>query len=68
MLGIFLIICLAVFLLIKLKANSLLNDYYEGPVEIDSDERTFQVCHRAMVLHAVSKMVILVGYVGCVWP
>ena len=68
MLGIFLIICLAVFLLIKLKTYSLLNDYYEGPVEIDSDERTFQVCHRAMVLQAVSKMVILVGYVGCAWP
>lgn len=68
MLGIFLIICVTAFLLIELKAHSLLKDYYNEPVKIDSNERTYQVCHRAVVLHAISNMVMLVGYVGCAWP
>ncbi len=68
MLGIFLIICLAVFLLIELKAYRLLKDNYNEPVEIGSNERTYEVCYRAVVLHGVSSVVMLLGYVGCVWP
>jgi len=68
MLGIFLIICLAVFLFIKLKTYNLLKDGYIELVKINSDGRTYNVCHRAVVLNTVSNLVILMGYIGCVWP
>jgi hypothetical protein len=68
MLGIFLIICLAVFLFIKLKIYNLLKDGYIESVKINSDGRTYNVCYRAVMLHAVSNLVILLGYIGCAWP
>jgi len=74
MLGIFSIICLIVWLLIKLKRRSLLNTAPDepldsgGPIELDSNIRTYNVCYRAQVLDAISKLVLLVGFLGCVWP
>jgi hypothetical protein len=67
MLGIFLIVCLAVFLFIELKAYSLLRDNTES-VKIDAEPRTYNVCHRAVILYTVSKGVVLLGYAGCAWP
>jgi hypothetical protein len=68
MLGIFLIICLAVFLFIKLKAYSLLQDSHIESVELDSVGRTYNVCYRAVVLYAISMAVALIGCMGCLWP
>jgi hypothetical protein len=68
MLGIFLIVCLVIFLFIRLKAYSLLKDDYIDSVELDSNGRTYNVCYSAMVLRAVSYMVALLGYIGCIWP
>ena len=67
MLGIFLIVCLAVFLFIRLKAYSLLKDNNES-VKIDANIRTYNVCYRAVILYTVSNVVILLGYIGCIWP
>ena len=68
MLGLFLIICLLVFVSIEIKAYSLLKDDYSEPVEIDSNGRTYNVCYHAAVLCAISKLVVLLGYIGCAWP
>ena len=68
MLGIFLIICIAVYLSIKLKIYLLLKNDYSGQVELDSGGRTYNVCRRAAVLHIFSYIVALIGYIGCMWP
>lgn len=68
MLGIFLIICIAVFLLLKLKAHNLLKDDYIELVTLDSNIRTYKVCYRAVKLHTISLVVMLIGYLGCIWP
>ncbi|MHC4742525.1 MAG: hypothetical protein ACYS8Z_11475, partial [Planctomycetota bacterium] len=68
MLGIYMIACLTVYVLIRLKAYLLLDDYPEELVAIDGTERTFQVCHRAVMLNAIGKVVLLVAYYGCAWP
>ena len=68
MLGIFLIICLAVFWFIQLKAYNLLKADQVEPVEIDSDGRTYNVCHHASVLNGISLLIVLIGYLGCRWP
>ncbi len=74
MLGIFLIICLIIYLFIAIKRYSLLKDNsdeyvkIDESVEIDSSCRTYNVCSRAVVLHVISYIIILLGYMGCVWP
>jgi len=68
MLGVFLIICLVAFLFIRLKSYNLLKDDYIESVKIDSNSRTYNVCHRAVVLNAVSLIIMLLGYIGCAWP
>jgi hypothetical protein len=68
MLGIFLIICLAAFWFIELKAYDLLRDERIEPIDINIDSRTYNVCHRAGMLYAVCDLIILLGYIGCAWP
>jgi hypothetical protein len=74
MLGIFLIICLIVYLFIKLAIHNLLKDTpdkyskVEEPIELDSNVRTYTSCSRASVLSAYSKILILIAFLGCAWP
>ncbi|MHC4221465.1 MAG: hypothetical protein ACYST9_03510 [Planctomycetota bacterium] len=68
MLGIFLIICLAIYSFIELKAYSLLKDDFTEPVEIDITGHSYNTCYDAAVLHAISTMIILLGYIGSAWP
>jgi len=57
-----------VYWFIELKAYRLLKEDYVGPVEISSEGRTYEVCHRAAVLRGISILIVLLGYVGCAWP
>lgn len=68
MLGIFLIICLAVFWLIKLKIYHLVNDDHIESVEFGDEVCTYNVCYRAAVLHAVCCGVYVLAVTGCIWP
>jgi len=68
MLGIFLIICMAIYWFIELKIYSLFKDEHIEPVELDSEGRTYNICNRAVILLVISLIVILMGYVGCAWP
>ena len=68
MLGIFLIICMGVFFFIEFKEYCLLREDFVEHVTLDNVGREYEVCHRAGVLRSVSALVMLVGYLGCVWP
>jgi len=68
MLGIYLIICMAIYWLIRLKIYSLFKDEHIEPVELDSKGRTYNICNRAVILLVISLIVILMGYIGCAWP
>jgi hypothetical protein len=67
MLGIYLLVCMAVYFLIELKAYSLVKGG-EPSVELSAEPRTYEVCRRAVILGVVSKIVALIGYLGCAWP
>ncbi|MHC4215573.1 MAG: hypothetical protein ACYSWP_19660 [Planctomycetota bacterium] len=45
-----------------------MDDSYIESVELDSVGRSYDVCYLAMVLYAVSMVVVVIGYVGCAWP
>ena len=74
MLGIFSITCLVVYLFIKFKRYSLLKDdpderlNIDESVELDSNIRTYNSCSRASILNAYSKILLLIGFIGCAWP
>ena len=68
MLGIFLILCLTVYIFIDLKAYYILKDDTTEPVELNNEGHTYKVCYRAVKLIVLSYIVILVGYLGCMSP
>jgi hypothetical protein len=67
MLGIYLLVCMAVYFLIALKAWSLVKGG-SSSVVLSTEPRTYEVCRRAVKLRVASKIVILAGYLGCAWP
>jgi len=68
MLGIFLIVCMAVYFFIRFKAYCLLREDFVEQVELDSVGREYEFCHHAAVLRGIGLLLILVGYSGCAWP
>lgn len=67
MLGIYLLVCMAVYFALELKAWSLTRGGSKAVV-LSSEPKTYQVCRQAVKLHAASKIIALVAYLGCAWP
>jgi hypothetical protein len=67
MLGIYLLVCMAVYFLIELKAYGLVKGGAPSVV-LSAEPRTYEVCRQAVVLSVASRIVALVGYLGCAWP
>jgi hypothetical protein len=67
MLGIYLLVCMAVYFLIELKAYSLVKGG-QSSVVLSAEPRTYEVCRRAVMLGVASKVIAFLGYAGCAWP
>jgi hypothetical protein len=67
MLGIYLLVCMAVYFLIELKAYSLVKGG-ELSVVLSAEPRTYEVCRRVSMFVVVLQVVIFLGYAGCAWP
>jgi hypothetical protein len=68
MLGIGLIICLAAFWLVKLKAYTLSHNDPDRPLLTDADVRIYTVNRRAVLYEIISLTIIFAGYALCAWP
>lgn len=69
MLGIFLIICLIIYLFLDLKAYFLLKEEVsQDSVELCPEARIYELCTPARKLNTISLIVMLIGYLGCMFP